>query len=487
MNKYFKAISYNFIFFFINIVSFLVLTPLAIRFMGEEFYGLWTILNAVMQFTNIGVLGLGTIVNKFVSEKEQSDLELSKIISSALIIILLMAGIISSMIFFSRNLLSSYIETSETYRDQISAALIFCAIAIIPQFTSKTFQGYFLSGLNNKFVRAMEFISSIFPWIGGIIIAIYDKNLVWISIFNLLIQISICLIYGNKVRKSFHWSWLPDLSTIKRMLNFSLFLFLESTAITLFQQLDRVIIGGILGPTMTGVYSVATSIGLRMSMLTGQITEVLIPFASNKFHEQKNDQLLAVYQKVNKILGLLVGCVASIGILWMKEILSIWINNAYAENYYKVFCIIILAYAFLSLCRSGHQTLTGMGKVKFTSITYLISSIAMLLGLAFFSQQLGLTGAAMANSLMITLLAMNIYAYQILGERNSFRTFLKDFSFGFILPIASFFVILFGSPIHIRIFFSCGILGISAKFLLADKEFQSQIHLFFATKILKKN
>ena len=48
MNKYLRAISSNLIFFTINAVFFLVITPVLIRVMGEEFYGLWTILMALM-------------------------------------------------------------------------------------------------------------------------------------------------------------------------------------------------------------------------------------------------------------------------------------------------------------------------------------------------------------------------------------------------------------------------------------------------------
>lgn len=41
MNKYLKAVTANEFFFLLNTIAFLVLTPLAIRFMGEEFYGVW--------------------------------------------------------------------------------------------------------------------------------------------------------------------------------------------------------------------------------------------------------------------------------------------------------------------------------------------------------------------------------------------------------------------------------------------------------------
>jgi O-antigen/teichoic acid export membrane protein len=73
LNKYLKAISYNLIFFALSTLAFLILTPLAIRIMGNEFFGLWSIIFAIAQFTNIGTLGIGSIVNKFASENNCTE------------------------------------------------------------------------------------------------------------------------------------------------------------------------------------------------------------------------------------------------------------------------------------------------------------------------------------------------------------------------------------------------------------------------------
>jgi len=58
MNKYLQAISANYIFFGINSIFFLIITPIAIRIMGDELYGLWTILIAILLLSNVGSLGM---------------------------------------------------------------------------------------------------------------------------------------------------------------------------------------------------------------------------------------------------------------------------------------------------------------------------------------------------------------------------------------------------------------------------------------------
>jgi O-antigen/teichoic acid export membrane protein len=438
MSKYLKAISYNLIFFVINALAFIILTPLAIRIMGGEFYGLWTIIFAIMQFTNIGTLGIGSIVNKFAAEQDNPDFDIGNIISSALIIILPMAILTASILFVGKNIITSYLNLSITYTEQFNQALTICSISIIPQYLNKVFQGYFLSQIMNKFVRSLDFVSNVFPWMGGIIIAILEKNLIWMAILNLAIQIGIAILYSTILFRKIRKPSAPSYPTIKRMLSFSLFMFLESSAITLFQQFDRILVGFTQGPIIAGVYSVGTSIGLRLSIITGQATEVMIPYASLK--DSKGDQLrlYTTFRNLSRYLSLFLAVISSVAIIWMHEILSLWISPDYADHYAGAFKILILAYNILSLSRSGHQTLTGMGKVKFTSLVYLFSSIFMLVSLYFLSRHFGLSGAASANLLMVFLLLFNLFVYKSLNKQVRWRHVVEDLGWGIFLPIFIF-------------------------------------------------
>ena len=429
--------------------------------MGDEFFGLWSILFAIAQFTNIGTLGIGSIVNKFGSENNNMDSEVSSIISSALIIVLPMAFVTFFILLGFRNVLVGNIKPSLTYLIQFKLALLICALSIIPQFITKIFQGYFLSQIKNKFVRTMEFISSIFPWIGGVLISAFEKNLVWLSIWNLFVPVAILFIYITSTTRSMKWEWAPKITTIKRMISFSAYMFLESSAITLFQQFDRILVGLTLGPVIAGVYSVGTSIGLRMSIVSGQATEVMVPYASLKNSLGENTTLYSTFRKLSEYISLMIAGLASLGIIWMHEILSIWISPEYASKYSTIFSVLILAYGFLSLSRPAHQTLTGLGRVKFTSFIYLFASATMLISLFFLSQRFGLYGAASANVVMVILLAMNLYTYKILNNKLDWSHVFADLKWGMSLPPLAYMVMLFHLPWYFRVSFSL-LLGLFA-------------------------
>ncbi|MGD0708233.1 MAG: oligosaccharide flippase family protein [Anaerolineaceae bacterium] len=488
MNKYLKAVSTNLIFFFISTISFLILTPLAIHLMGKEFYGLWAVLNAVIGFSTIGTLGISSIVNKFAAESTPLGQEKSgsSILAAGFAIITPMALLTAGILWLIRNLIAGNLAMSSLLEHQFETAIAICIIGIIPQFLSRVPQGFLLSQLKNNLVRFFDFIASVFPLIGAVIICAFQKNLIWIAYCFTSIQFLTLFLYLIAVRQNLHLSLHLKGQIIHNMLGFSFFMFVESLAIALFQNFDRVLVGFILGPAIAGVYSVGTSVGLRISQITGQVTDTMIPYASLKNSLEDHEALYQTFRKLSQYIGLMVAIIASLCIIWMREILTIWISSSYAESYSTVFSVLILAYGFLSLSRPGDQTLTGLGQVKFASITYLLSTIIMLSGLYFLSQNVGLFGAAVANTFMILLVVMNLRAYQLLHHKIDWQHVFADLKWGILLPLLAYVAILFQPNEYLKICYTLVLIGYVTILVSKDNYLRGLLYELYY-KIKRKN
>lgn len=413
MNKYLRAVLFNNIFFVLNTIFYLVITAIALRVMGEEFFGLWTVMNAILLFSNVGAFGLGVVVNKFVSEAGEKALSQESVFSAGVFLVFPIAIVGAIGIILLRSWITNQLGMSAIWKDQFNIALIFTAASIIPQSLSRVPYGYLLAQLRNDFVRGIEFGVNTFLWGGVVVLAFYTRNLVWMALWGLFVQGIGMVVLFFVVLQNIQYRWKVYPNVIRKMLNFSGFYFIEILAINLFQQFDRILTGFVLGPAAAGVYAVATSVGLRVSIITGQVTEVLVPYASRK---QSLGEDLAIYQtfrQVSQIMSVLAGLIASVLMLWMDDILSLWISAEYAESYSTLFRLIVFAYFFISLTRSGHQTLTGMGRVRSTSLIYLGTSSIMLVGVYILANQFGLIGAASANFFMSLLFGFNILVYRI--------------------------------------------------------------------------
>lgn len=485
MNRYLSAISYNLAYFLISSLSFLILTPLAIQIMGGEFFGLWTLLFTVSQFTNIGSLGIGQIVNKLSSEKENSVGDASKILSTSVVIIIPMAAISAGLLCLVVPTLVKAFGPSANYVKSLQNALYISAISIFPAFINKIFQGFFLSQLKNRLVRSSEFITSIFPWLGAIFIASVEKNLTWLSLWNTLLQFFVMVLFLIIALRETTWNWFPQKKILRRMLNYSKFLFVEWSAGAVFQLIDRILVGILLGPTAAGIYSVATSIGLRLPMVTGYATEVMIPYASRKEHLGERKVLYETFRKINSYVSLIIGVLSGVCLLWMHEILQYWISPQYADTNYITFNLVILAYGIISLAKPAHQTLTGLGRVKFTSMTYLFASSLMILGLCLLTKYFGLMGAAIANLIMAILLVMNLYTYKVLNLDLIWGNLLSDLKWGFLIPVISVVLTTLNTSPIIKLGFSLLLILYCLMTFRREPYFQQQITLV-KTRLLSR-
>lgn len=445
MNEYYRAVFSNLTFFCLGFVFYLVATPAAIKIMGEEFYGLWTILNSILLFSNIGNAGIGSVITKFGSESTYKADErkfVSQLLSAGYIQAFVLAIITSGFILIFRNFIVENIAEG-TYNRDFKSALFWIAIAVFPQFLSRIPHGYLLGNFDNWFVRKIDLSLSVMTIGGSVSIAGFNKDLESIAIWLFLSQSIILLVLFNRVRRKKPFRFKFNLDFSRQLASFSSYMLIQSAAISLFQQFDRILVGFLLGPVEAGVYSVATSVGLRLSMVIGQVTSVMIPYSSLKDAEGDRSGLYSVFRKMTRFVSLALAAMGTMLILWMREILFVWISPEYAIEYTLFFNIMIQAYIFIALSRSGHQSLTGMGQVKLPAFLYLSGTIVMLAGVWILSTLYGLAGAGLANNLMVVLLLLNLVAYRKLNFSVRWKDTFTDMMPAVIIPSLTFLFINF--------------------------------------------
>jgi O-antigen/teichoic acid export membrane protein len=465
LNKYVVAVSTNMVFFFVNTVFFLAITPVAIAVMGLEFYGLWIVLNALTLFSGIGALGMDAVVSKFSSEfhREYQDARdySGEVLTAGGLIILPAAGLVAVILILIRHVIAGALHVSPVLQEQFGRSVFIAAIGLLPLFALRLPLGYLLSQLKNTLARTLDASVNISSWLGAVLISLVQKNLVWIAWWSLFANLLILIVYLYFLYRLGVLRIHINRPLVRRMLSFASFTFVGSTAIAMFQQFDRIVVALVLGPSSAGIYSVGTIVGLRLSLITGQATDVMVPYASLKDSVNDHAKLYQMFRQLSRLVSILIGGLGGLLIVWMPAILAFWISPQYGSQNANSFRILILAYCFLSLSRSGHQTLTGMGRVKFTSTVYLLSSTAMLTGLFVLSGQLGLRGAVLANLIIGLLLAFNLYAYSQLNGRIAWKEVVADLGLGIILPLVVYAIALNTEALLVRILVTVSLCGIA--------------------------
>ena len=133
LNRYIRAISANYVFWVVNTLFFLIITPIAIKVMGPEFYGLWAILNAILIFSSVGTLGMGMVVNKFGAEEGENSLNRDAIFSTGVAIMLPMATLIAGIILIFRNWISNQLVSDPALQVQMCLGIYLLIPAKYPR------------------------------------------------------------------------------------------------------------------------------------------------------------------------------------------------------------------------------------------------------------------------------------------------------------------------------------------------------------------
>jgi len=483
-NVYFRAISANYFFLAVNTVFFLLITPLAIRLMGPEFYGLWVIMLSILLFSTIGNLGMGVVVNKFAAEEGEFAFPHDAIITAGVVILVPIAAAGATLIFALRNRLAAQLVSNPTLEVQLSSALPFIALSLFPQFLSRVPHGYLRSQLRFDLAQMVDTGTNIALWSGAVLIAWKAQNLVWMAAWGFFVHVmSLCaylIILGRQ--KVLHWNWEPR--ALAQMGNFSIFTFLQSLAVSLFQNFDRVVVGFVLGPAAAGVYSVGTSVGLRLSIVVGQVTDVMIPYSSRKASLLQQGRLYEVFHKVSQLINLVLMLSGALLIIWMDTILRYWISPDYSDEYANIFRILIISYLLLSASRPGIQTLIGIGQVRLPALIYLASSVIMLGSLFFASSKWGLLGAASANLVMVILLSSNAFAYYRLQGESFWREVTIGLAELIVLPVVTFgLIVLLELTTVNRLFMTAFILILGAVILWRNVSLRRSICGYYDEKL----
>ena len=409
----------NVFYFVINGAMFLVLTPWMLRVWGKDSYGVWTFMLAILGFAGIANFGMTTSTIKFTaqySKKESTD-KLSSVITFSFLLMALAGVVAFFAIWGLRYKISTQIESSNSVL-VVSKALGWVAFGVIPLFLGQVSRGIMLGLVYNVLVGAIALSMDVLLWIGALGIGLAGGDIlhlgIWIFIVNLIrfITLSFAAWWVTRPLK-IHFSWNTILN--KTILYFAILTWLGSLGSTAFQSLDRILVGMFLGADAVGVYGIAGGVATRLYGIVGQFTQVLMPFASNYQEEGKVEQIKSIFRISSRWGACLLVLIASVLVIWMDIILSVWISPQFSADYANIFRIMVLAYATYSMVAPAYQVVVGMGKLKIPTIIMLISGLGMLSTLWFLASRIGLSGAAYANLAYSGVLLINIYAAYMLN------------------------------------------------------------------------
>lgn len=431
----------------LSIIIQLLYTPIMLRILGDNEYGIYNLSSSIIAYLNLLSLGFGASYLRFYSlfKKDNNDDGIRKL-NGLYLIVFLIIGFISLALglFLTHNVSIFYNDSYSSSELLIAKTLMFfLSINLAISFPASVFTSYITSQekfIFQKIVNMGKTIISpamciVFLYLGYGSVGMVVCTTI-ISIIIDIINILFCLI-KLKMKISFknpEWKLLKDIGV------FSIFIALNQIIDQINWQTDKVILGKMINGTAVAIYAVGANINTMFTSFSTAVSSVFSPRVNVIVAEKKKDmdvELTNLFIKVGRIQWFVILLILTGFVFFGKYFIFRWAGQEYGNAYY--IALLLMCPAVIPLVQNiGVEIQRAKNKHQFRSIVYLFMAFINVGISIWFASLWGEIGVAFGTTISLIVangLIMNIYYHKKLGiDIISFWKSILSTILGFVLP-----------------------------------------------------
>jgi O-antigen/teichoic acid export membrane protein len=375
--------------------------PQLIHHLGEERFGILTIIWAVVSYFGLFDLGLGRAVTQQVAAAMASgdEEQLQRIVgtSSGLMLALgLFGGVV--MLVTAPLLAREFVHTGDP--TEVTHAFYWMALAMPAIVLTSGYRGILEAVGRFGLINAIRVPMGVFTFAGPLaVVWAGDPRLDTISAVLCLGRFLACAFHGVYAMRS-----LPpqigagkfDRQLIKSLLSMGGWISVSNIIAPLMNYADRFALGVMLSATAVAYYATPQELILRIGIIPAAIAAVLFPlFAAGGTRRDADRDTKHLRRYSALIFVLLLPMVLFLAVL-ARPLLSWWISPAFAQNAAPIMQIMSIAALAGGLSQVPFAMLQGQGRADVTAKLHMIEFPIFLALLYVLIVNYGAVGAAWA-------------------------------------------------------------------------------------------
>jgi O-antigen/teichoic acid export membrane protein len=380
----------------------LIYTPLVLKFLGDEKYGIWVTMLSIINWILVFDIGIGNGLRNVltVKFKQRRYDEAQSAVSSAYF---LLSGIVCVLFLVTLGICflinwNVIFKSGLDVRPAIIICLAFICINFIASLQKNEYFAIQKSEINSVFSIIVQLIN-----LAGIIILRYSviNELVAMSVLTGLSTFVTNIFFSILIWRKYPY-FIPVFNGIKKKFIKEVcgigvkFFVLQVSALVLFTT-DNLIISILYGAEAVTAYSIPFTI---FSVINAIFSAILIPFWS-KFTEIKEENNWLWIKKAIKLLNLLLVpfiLLVFFVTVFFDDITQIWLGRVI--NYSPYLVVTLGVYCILQIYNAIYSTvLNGIGAINLQLVLALFSAIINIPLSVFLAKycSLGATGVCLAT------------------------------------------------------------------------------------------
>ncbi|BAY12878.1 oligosaccharide flippase family protein [Calothrix sp. NIES-2098] len=388
-------------------IGLAVLTiPVLIRLIGVEEYGLWTLASAVVTMVTLAEAGLSTTTTVFVSQdlsREDSE-SLSQTLTITVGAMLILATLAAIALWLgAENLVNYFPKLENSQRLAAVQALQIAGIVVWARLLQQVIIGVEQAYQQYAAMNIVITIQSVASNVGLLIVAGLGGKTLALMQYQAIINLGILIAHiwlGWLILRHLQLYPVWNRKKILVITRYSLMTWLASLGGVLFTQCDRIIVGGLMGTEILGVYAAITNITSQINVLSALIVQPLLPALSNLIANPQ-EYLLILKSQIKRAFQVNILTALGIGILLFISaylVMYLIMPSKVTDEIILAFRIATIIYTTYSMNAVGYYILFAVDAVQINLVINLLSGILSLSLIYFLGSRLGLTGAILGNA-----------------------------------------------------------------------------------------
>lgn len=418
-----SGIILSYISLWINILTGILYTPIMLRMLGQHEYGIYELVNSIVAYLNLLNLGLTSSYIKFYTKEKINGTndDISKVNGMFMQMFLVISAIALILgILMITNI--QFIGEKYTEQDfQLARFLMFfMLINMVISFPNALFVAFMSAKEEFVYQRLIIVICNIaMPLINipllyngggskGIIVVTSILTLV-----RFILNVFFCL---SKLNMKFIFKDYKS-GLFKELMSFTFFIFLSDVVDQLNQNIDKFLLGRLIGAVSVAIYSVGFSLKLYFTTLSWVIPEVFIPKVNRLVEENDNKGVNTVFVNTGRMSNFVLMPVILGFIIFGKKFVCLWAGNNYSESYYVAVILIISGY-IPAIQSIGVNIQNALNKHQIRSIVYFVIAIANVILSIRLIPKYGAVGTSIGTLIAVLLgsgIFMNMYYHKKIG------------------------------------------------------------------------
>lgn len=404
-----------------NIVG-LLYTPFMLRMMGQNEFGLYSLVASVVGYLTILDFGFANAIIRYTAKfraegKKKEQYEMFGMFLLLYSIIGVVSFIVGLFLYFNADTMfdrTLTVEDLNKVRTMVLLMVFNVAFTFPMSIWGAVITAYeefiFQKLVNIVRIVLNPIIMVILLYMGYRAIAM----VVVLTLFNVATLVMnawycFCKIHIRVKFGKFKWRFLKEIST------YSFWIFLEAIMNTIFWSTGQFVLGMYVGATAVAVYAVAMQLKNIYLSFSTAISGVFLPKVTSMVSKHMDNKSISdLFIKTGRVQYIVMATILSGFILFGRQFVRLWAGTNYDEAYF-ITLMFFVPLTIPLIQNVGISILQAKNQLKFRSILYVSISVASL-GISIpLSIKYGGIGCAAGTAVALVfgqILIMNIYYYK---------------------------------------------------------------------------